>query len=220
MLRHFTKLKNRLMPYLYAHALEAVRTGIPLMRAMMLEHPGDPACDTLDRQYMLGPSLLVAPVFSADGAVSYYLPRGRWTNFFTGVTAEGPRWMEEKHGCLSIPLWVRPGTLLALGSEEGKPDYDYADGPVLQAYEIPEGEPLTASVPSLDGASETRFEVKREGRAVTAVKKGSAKNWKLLLVGEKRSASVKGGKAETNPLGTLIAASGNSLSCTLEEKAD
>jgi alpha-D-xyloside xylohydrolase len=218
-LRHFTKLKNRLMPYLYAHALEAGRTGVPLMRAMMLEHPGDPACDTLDRQYMLGPALLVAPVFSADGAVSYYLPRGRWTNFFTGATAEGPRWMEEKHGCLSIPLWVRPGTLLALGREEGKPDYDYTDGPVLHSYELPDGGTSAASVPSMDGASETRFEVKREGRTVTAVKKGSAKNWSLLLIGEKAVSSVKGGKAETNPLGTLIAASGDSLSCTLEEKA-
>ncbi len=147
-LRHFTKLKNRLMPYLYAQALVATRTGIPLMRAMMLEHSGDPACDTLDRQYMLGPSLLVAPVFSADGAVSYYLPRGRWTNFFTGEIADGPRWMEEKLGFLSVPLWVRPGTLLALGSEEGKPDYDYSDGPVLRAYEIPDGGILAASVPS------------------------------------------------------------------------
>ena len=44
------------------------------MRAMMLEFPDDPACRYLDRQYMLGPDLLVAPVLSADGVVDYYLP--------------------------------------------------------------------------------------------------------------------------------------------------
>jgi alpha-D-xyloside xylohydrolase len=219
-LRFFSKLKNRLMPYLYANALESTRKGIPLMRAMMLEHPGDPACDVLDRQYMLGSSLLVAPVFSPEGAVSYYLPRGRWTNFFTGEVVQGPRWMEEKHGYLSVPLWVRPGTLLALGRNEGKPEYDYTDGVVLHAYEIPEGEAVGTVVPSIGGKSETRFEVWREGRTITAKKAGPAKGWKLLLIGAKAVSSVKGGKAEEHPQGTLITVSGDgdSLSCIWEDK--
>ena len=220
-LRLFTKLKISLMPYLYAQAVESSRRGYPLMRAMMLEFPDDPACDYLDREYMLGPSLLVAPVFSPDGAVTYYLPQGRWTNFFTGKVVEGPQWMKEKHGYRSVPLWVRPGTLLALGRDEGKPDYDFAAGAVLQAYEIPEGEEIVAVVPSIGGESETRFEVKREGRTVTAKKSGPAKGWKLLLIGAKAVSSVKGGKVEAHPLGTLIAVSGggDSLSCLLEEKA-
>ena len=53
---------------------------MPMMRAMVLEFPEDPACDYLDRQYMLGESLLVAPIFTTDGVVDYYLParaRGR-----------------------------------------------------------------------------------------------------------------------------------------------
>src|SRR5947209_6458140 len=50
-LRFFTKLKCRLMPYLYAQAIATHRTGVPIMRAMILEFPDDPACDTLDRQY-------------------------------------------------------------------------------------------------------------------------------------------------------------------------
>lgn len=62
------------------------------MRAMMLEFAGDPACDTLDRQYMLGESLLVAPVFTAEGVAEYYLPPGRWTNLISGVVVVGPRW--------------------------------------------------------------------------------------------------------------------------------
>jgi alpha-D-xyloside xylohydrolase len=217
-LRTFTKLKNRLMPYLYAQAVAASRTGHPLMRAMMFEFPDDPACDALDRQYMLGPSLLVAPVFSADGAVSYYLPHGRWTDFFSGRVVEGPRWMEETRDYMSIPLWVRPGTLLALGREEGRPDYDYADGVVLQAYEIPAGGTVAAVVPSVGGGAETRFEAKREGRTITVRKDGPAKGWKLLLVGAKGAGPVKGGKAESGALGTLIAAvgDGDAMTCVPE----
>ena len=105
-LRFFTQLKCRLMPYLFGVACEAHEAGVPVMRAMMLEFPGDPGCDTLDRQYMLGDSLLVAPVFTPDGAVDYYLPKGRWTNFLTGQMVEGGRWVHETHGYLSLPLMV------------------------------------------------------------------------------------------------------------------
>jgi alpha-D-xyloside xylohydrolase len=169
---------------------------------------------------MLGPSLLVAPVFSPDGAVSFYLPRGRWTNFFTGEVAEGPRWMDESHGCLSLPLWVRPGTLLAIGRQGERPDYDYADGVVLQAYEIPDGEKIVAVVPSAGGKTETVFEVAREGRKITARRNGSAKAWKLLLAGWKEVSSIQGGKAEEHSLGTQIAAIGNrdSLTCELNDQ--
>ena len=127
-LRFFTKLKCRLMPYLYAAAVEAHETGVPVMRAMPLEFPGDPACDTLDRQYMLGERLLVAPVFTPDGTVDYYLPAGRWTNFLSGEMVEGGRWLREQHGYLSLPLMVRPNTVLPVGANEDRPDYDYADG--------------------------------------------------------------------------------------------
>src|SRR5574344_348159 len=75
-LRFFVNLKCRLMPEIWRASVEASRTGLPVMRAMLLEFPDDPGCRTLDRQYMLGDSLLVAPVFSPDGLVEYYLPEG------------------------------------------------------------------------------------------------------------------------------------------------
>ena len=90
-LRFFTKLKCRLMPYLFAAAVEATRSGAPVMRAMVLEFPDDPACEALDRQYHARPSLLVAPVFSEDGEVSFYLPEGRWTHLLSGEVVEGGR---------------------------------------------------------------------------------------------------------------------------------
>lgn len=69
--REFTKLKLELMPYVYQLGLQPHVNGTPVMRSMFVEFPDDPACRTLDRQYMFGPSMLVAPVFTYSGEFSY-----------------------------------------------------------------------------------------------------------------------------------------------------
>jgi alpha-D-xyloside xylohydrolase len=106
-LRKFTKLKLSLMPYLVQVAEEAHREGVPMMRPMMLEFPEDPATAYLDRQYMLGPDILVAPVMSVDGSVSFYLPAGTWTDLLSGSTLNGPGWVTQTHGFDSLPVLVR-----------------------------------------------------------------------------------------------------------------
>jgi alpha-D-xyloside xylohydrolase len=207
-LRHFTKLKCRLMPYLFAAAVTAHRTGVPVMRAMVLEFPEDPACDTLDRQYLLGDSLLVAPVLSADDVVDYYVPEGRWTDFLTGRTLDGPRWVRaEKHDFLSLPLLVRPNTVLAVGAHDDRPDYDYADGVELRVYALEDGHEATATIPGPDGQAVLTATVRREGDNVRATASGSATgSWRLLLVGA-ASGSVGdgGGTCVTTAAGVLVA---------------
>ncbi len=106
-LRHFSRLKQHISPYLMDMAREAHEHGVPLMRAMCLEFPEDPACRSLDMQYMLGSALLVAPIFSADGLVHYYLPLGQWRHLLSSETREGGRWFMEKFDYFSLPLWVR-----------------------------------------------------------------------------------------------------------------
>src|SRR5690606_3443709 len=64
--RHFSQLKSKLMPYLYSKAVEASKRGIPMLRPMVLEFQDDPTCDVLDTQYMLGDALLVAPIFNEE----------------------------------------------------------------------------------------------------------------------------------------------------------
>lgn len=155
-LRKFSKLKCSLMPYLWAKAYEAHETGVPVMRAMHLEFPNDPACETLDRQYMLGDSLLVAPVFTQDGTVTYYVPEGRWTKLLTGEEVIGGRWFKETHGALSIPLLVRPNTVLATGQSD-RPDYDYTQGLKLTAYGLDEGASTSTVIRDAKGG---RYEIK------------------------------------------------------------
>jgi alpha-D-xyloside xylohydrolase len=105
-LRFFNRLKTHLMPYLLDVAKEAHAHGWPVMRGMILEFPDDPACRYIDMQYMLGSSLLVAPIFSANSEVTYYLPQGEWRNLLTGEVAHGAGWRKETHGYVSLPLWV------------------------------------------------------------------------------------------------------------------
>ena len=149
--RKFTRLKYRLMPYLYGAAVEAHEHGTPMMRPMMLEFPDDPACDTLDRQYMMGESLLVAPVFHADSHVDYYLPDGLWTSLLDGRKVQGGRWQKETHDFLSLPLMVRPGTVLPMGQCDDRPDYDYTDGLELHVYQLAEGQTVVVKIPDLKG---------------------------------------------------------------------
>jgi len=98
----FTHLKCRLMPYLYSQAMASIATGLRLsLRAMFLEFPSDPTSWFLDRQFMLGESILCAPVFddSEKGEVEFYLPAGKWANFWTDevvdMTIGG--WRTENH---------------------------------------------------------------------------------------------------------------------------
>jgi alpha-D-xyloside xylohydrolase len=160
-LRHFTEWKSRLMPYLYDQAAIAAQDGTPLMRAMLLEFADDRACDYLDRQYMLGESVLVAPVFSEAGDVDFYLPAGRWTHLFTDAEVAGGSWRREQHGFMSVPIYVRPNTLLAIGADASKPDYDYADGVELRLYALDDGARAEAVVRGLDGEVRLRATVSR-----------------------------------------------------------
>lgn len=107
--RFFVRLKLRLLPYLKELEAEAHETGIPMMRPMHMEFPGDPACEFLDRQYMLGSRILVAPVFSPDGRQRFYLPEGSWQHLLSGEKAVGGRWLEGTYDYFSLPLYVREG---------------------------------------------------------------------------------------------------------------
>jgi alpha-D-xyloside xylohydrolase len=182
-LRTFTRLKMRLMPYLMGAARQVTGDGIPMMRAMALAFPDDPGCTHLERQYMLGDDLLVAPVLTASGEVSYYVPAGIWTHFMTGERVTGPRWVTERHGFDSVPLLVRPGAVIPVGSVDDRPDYDYADGVTLRLYEIPDGARVTTAISP--GGRE--FVTTRAGNAirVEAVTVGdTAGDWQAWHAGQ------------------------------------
>ncbi len=172
--RDFTRLKNPLTPYLYRAALQARDQGTPMMRAMVLEFPGDRACHHLDRQCMLGDDLLVAPVLSADGVVEYYVPACTWTRLLTGERVEGPRRRRETPGFDTLPLPARPGSVVPFGAAGERPEYDWAGGDAIKA------------VPATDGSTAAVSLVRRTGDTVSVEAQGErppAAPWNVLLVG-------------------------------------
>ncbi|GLY79422.1 alpha-xylosidase [Actinoallomurus iriomotensis] len=203
-LRVFTRLKARLMPYLLGVAREAYGQGLPMMRAMVLEFPGDPAMTHLERQYMLGGDLLVAPVLSADGEIAYYVPEGTWTHVLTGEPVAGGRWVRERHGFSSVPLLARPGSVIPFGAVDDRPDYDHADGVTLHAYALPDGARVTTEVPGPNGETAATFTTTRDGDVVRVAAEGAGR-WRLLLPGVRPAAvSVEGGTTTEHEQGLLV----------------
>jgi alpha-D-xyloside xylohydrolase len=213
-LRFFTNLKCRLMPYLFGAALQAHHGGTPVMRAMILEFPDDPACDTLDRQYMLGDGLLVAPVLRSDGAVDYYLPAGRWTHFLSGKVVEGGRWLREQHDFLSLPLLVRPNMMIAVGSSDQRPDYEYTQGVTLHLFELEEGAQAIAEVPTPLGSPGLTVTARRSGACIQVEAQGSG-DWAVLLRGIASISAVDGGTAVNDTQGTRILPQSHQISIWL-----
>jgi len=166
--REFAELKNRLMPYLWGCAVEAHRSGIPVMRAMLLEFPDDRTTSQLDRQYMLGPNLLVAPVFDDEGDVEFYVPAGRWVGFLDGQVVEGPGWVRQRHDFHSLPLLVRPGSVLALGSRADRPDYDDAVAPTFEVFDLADGGSTVTHLYDELGRERVSLRVARDGSRVVA----------------------------------------------------
>ncbi len=137
--RFFTRLKAKIMPYLYKTAVVASKTGIPTMRSMVLEFNDDRNCSYLDKQYMLGDNLLVAPIFNEESVGEFYLPAGKWTDFFTGEVMNGGIWVKQTFDYLSIPLMVKENSIVALGKCDDRPDYNYGESSEIRIYELHDG---------------------------------------------------------------------------------
>jgi alpha-D-xyloside xylohydrolase len=117
-LEKYLRLRYELMPYIYSLGYHNWQTGAPIMRALPLDFPSDPKVADIRDEYMLGPAFLVAPV-TEQGATSrqVYLPAGTdWYNFWTGDRVKGGQTIDVAAPIDTIPLFVRAGSIVPLGS--------------------------------------------------------------------------------------------------------
>jgi alpha-glucosidase (family GH31 glycosyl hydrolase) len=114
--RRYAELRYRLLPYTYTLAWQAHTLGLPLMRPLVLNYPGDPKTWTLDHEYLWGDDLLVAPV-TREGATAWpvYLPEGDWFDFWTGERHAGPGGVTLAAPLDRLPLLARAGAIIPLG---------------------------------------------------------------------------------------------------------
>jgi alpha-D-xyloside xylohydrolase len=120
-LAKYLRLRYQLLPYTYSVAWHSYQTGAPYMRALFMDFPGDPKAANIPDEYMYGPAVLVAPVTDQGVASrSVYLPGGTdWYNFWTSERLPGGQTIEVAAPIDTIPLFVRAGSILPLGSQIG-----------------------------------------------------------------------------------------------------
>jgi len=192
--RVFSRLKLSLLPYLMRAGRQAHESGLPVMRPMPLAYPDDPAAAYLDRQYLLGDDLLVAPVFDATGEVDVYLPAGTWTPLLGGTPVTGPVWRRERHGFDSLPLYARAGAVLPRTAGADHADRRWLDGLVLEITPATPGTVREVDVMEPDGRSATfRVEWTPHGALASS---DSGAPWSMRWVGGPAAVSAEGNRAE------------------------
>jgi alpha-D-xyloside xylohydrolase len=156
--RTYSRLRYRLLPYLEACAREAAATGMPVLRPLLLDFPDDPSAWHADLQYLLGPLLLVAPLFDEREERHVYLPAGEWWDLWDDRVHHGPGLVRVVAPLARLPLFVRGGSVLPLA-------------PALAHTEAGPWDPLllevrgaaTATVEVVDGAVTTTVRMVAHG---------------------------------------------------------
>ncbi len=111
--RRIVSLRYRLLPYIYTQAFLSCTNGLPLMRALLINYPEDPAVWNIEDQFLLGGDLLVAPLMEADTSERWvYLPEGKWIHIESKEISEGRQWVKVKCRDLDGLLFMRYGSLI------------------------------------------------------------------------------------------------------------
>jgi alpha-glucosidase/alpha-D-xyloside xylohydrolase len=109
----YLELRYSLLPYLYSAVRETHETGMPVIRALWLHYPEDPAAATRGHEYLWGRDILVAPVVEKGAASrTLYLPKGIWHDFWTGAAVAGGREIVRPVDLKTMPLYVRAGAII------------------------------------------------------------------------------------------------------------
>jgi alpha-D-xyloside xylohydrolase len=140
-LQKFTELRYRLLPYIYSVAARVTFDHDTMMRALVMDFPGDPQARDVKDQYLFGPALLVSPVTASHvTSRSVYLPAGRWYDFWTGASLDGGRTIDAPAPYESMPLHVRAGSIVPFGP------------PRQHAFDDPDGQITLFVYQGRDGA--------------------------------------------------------------------
>lgn len=133
--RRYLQLRYRLLPYIYNAAHLACTTGIPIMRALVLDFPTDPNVFNLSDEYLFGPEILVAPILDEGASErSVYLPDGIWTDFWTDEWHSGPRFLDVPAPLDVLPLFIRQGAIVPFGPDIQYSSERYPDPLTLEIY--------------------------------------------------------------------------------------
>jgi len=191
-LRFYVNLKGKLMPYLYSQAVKTHETGIPMMRSMIIEFMEDPVCKYLDMQYMLGDSLLIAPVMDASGDVEFYLPDGSWTDIVTGHIYKGGQYVKRNCSYTEMPVLARENSIIPFGDFEKSVVYDYAADADFKIYQLQNGTSASIAVYDSEAGLEMELKAEKTDNQVTITYTPTQKTFTVTLAEEKITRTADG----------------------------
>ena len=187
--RTYANLRMNMLPYIYNEAVSSAKSSEPLMRALMIDFPVDPASFSIDDEYMFGRDLLVAPVLQEHACERpVHLPPGRWLDFWTlEEIGTGPSTMPSYPSDIErIPVFIRKGAILPinlgdsmhLGSPTGIRGVGYANLSFLVT-----GTPAQEFAFTDDEGARIRFTPNDDGLHIIADAAGSVRHVHLLILG-------------------------------------
>lgn len=188
-LRHYTVLKGRLMPYLWAQANKTHTEGVPMMRSMIIAFSDDTACKYLDQQYMLGDNLCIVPVMNEEGIAEFYVPdNGTWTDIQSGETYEGGKYYTRKCDYFQTPILARPNSIVTYGNFDAKDKmtvvYDYLQDAEAVVYGLEDGKTAQATIFDSESNKITDITATRNGNVITVSYAATDKSFKVTAEGK------------------------------------
>jgi len=114
-LRQYLGYRYQLIPYLYSESIASARSGLPVLRPLVIDYQQDRTVHNLDDQFLCGHAILVAPVMRQDPKRTFYLPDGLWYNFFDKEPVPGNQWITRDCPLDRIPIWLKGGCIIPLG---------------------------------------------------------------------------------------------------------
>jgi alpha-glucosidase len=152
-IRKYLKLRYRLLPFLYSTLEEAHRTGVPILRPLLLNYQSDVNTLDIDDEFMVGSDLLVAPILKpASTSRLVYLPEGTWYDYWTGQRLPGGRMIHADAPPETVPLYVRGGAVIPMGPEMNYVGEKVTDPLTFEIYPDAQGK-AQVSLYEDDGAS-------------------------------------------------------------------
>jgi alpha-D-xyloside xylohydrolase len=175
--REYARMRYRLMPYLYTYARLAAETGLPILRPLLMEFPGDPSAYSVDLQYMFGAELMVAPVYNDAGSRAVYFPPGKWVDYWSREMIAGPQTRRVISPLDKIPIYVRLDALIPTTEPHDHLEETPFEDVIFEGYVE---ERATFELRDVDG--NTAMTVAREEDRLAIWVEGARRDVSLLLM--------------------------------------
>lgn len=215
-MKSLSNIRESLMPYIYSAIAEGCNYGLPAMRLMAMEFPNDIFARGVENQFMLGDSLLIAPVLKPAKSIRVYIPAGTWTDLMSYETIRGPRYANRNVEAGAVPIYVRPNSVIATRTPDtAGTDSSMLDNLTFTCFALDDGQIAACEVFEAGMNHSGVVTVAKEGNKITVKTQNFGKNKRIVFAGVNNIVSASESIPEQMAYGTMIEFSSNELILTL-----